>query len=355
MKETAIRKAAFHFGLVEPVSLTALSSGLIHQTYRVWNEQNAQGIVLQQLNSAVFKEPQKIIENYCVVFNHLQQTELLSIPEPLRTTAGEWLWRDAEGLNWRANAYVAESYTECLPITTEKARKAANSFAQLTQALASLESRTLAEVIPGFHNLAMRFDQFKNALESGVTERIALAHQPIEQLLKRNHYADFFSRMCADQNFKKRIMHHDCKLSNILFHQQTGDAICPIDLDTLMPGYYFSDLGDMIRSMAPSADETEKDVDKIFIRSDVYKALLEGYLAGLENVLTPTEKKYIHHSGLLMIYMQALRFLTDYLTGDMYYKTTYDTQNYDRALNQLTLLKRLEEFLLQTYHYTHQS
>ena len=147
-------------------------------------------------------------------------------------------------------------------------------------------------------------------------------------------------------------MHHDCKLSNILFHKKSGEAICPIDLDTLMPGYYFSDLGDMVRSMVPSVDEGEKDVEKLFVRRDVYQALVEGYMEGMENGLTEKEKKYLHHSGLLMIYMQALRFLTDYLKGDVYYKTTYDNQNYYRALNQFTLLVKLEELLLQTYRYT---
>lgn len=355
MKEAPIRKAAFYFGLAEPVYLTALSSGLIHQTYHVWSEQNTRGIVLQQLNHVIFREPQKIIDNYCVVYNHLQRTKQLAIPEPLRTTTGKWLWCDADGMNWRANAYVPESYTETLPITTEKARKAASSFAQLTQALSTLEIKTLAEVIPGFHNLTMRFAQFQDSLKSGMEERLVFARPQIEQLLERKHYVDFFNRISTDYDFKKRIMHHDCKLSNILFHQQTGEAICPIDLDTLMPGYYFSDLGDMVRSMASSVDEAERDMEKISIRSNVYEALVAGYLAGMGDVLSTTEKGYIHHSGLLMIYMQALRFLADYLKGDVYYKTTYATQNYDRALNQLTLLTKLEEFLLQTYHYTPQS
>lgn len=355
MKEAPIRKAAFYFGLAEPVYLTALSSGLIHQTYHVWNQQDTRGIVLQQLNNVVFQEPQKIIDNYCVVYNHLQRTKQLAIPEPLRTTTGEWLWCDADGMSWRANAYVPESYTETLPITAEKARKAARSFAKLTQALSTLEIKTLAEVIPGFHNLTLRFAQFQNSLKDGIKERLELARPQIEQLLERRHYVDFFQRISTEDDFRRRIMHHDCKLSNILFHHQTAEAICPIDMDTLMPGYYFSDLGDMVRSMASSVDEAEKDREKISIRSDVYEALVAGYLAGMGEVLSTTERRYIHHSGLLMTYMQALRFLTDYVMGDVYYKTTYANQNYDRALNQLTLLIKLEEFLLQTYHYTPQS
>ena len=352
MKDLAIWKAAIHFGLREPVSLSSLSSGLIHQTYHVWDEDNAEGFVLQQINQKVFQSPQQIIENYRVVYEHLRKTKTIQIPEPLRSIDGAWLWRDEKGNSWRANAYVINSYTENTPITASKAKRAASSFAQLTQQLMDLDTSALAEIIPGFHNLALRFDQFQKALSHGQEDRLKEAKKIIDDLVQRKHYVDFYKNLSKDASFKKRIMHHDCKLSNILFHKKSGEAICPIDLDTLMPGYYFSDLGDMVRSMVASVDEGEKDVEKLFVRRDVYQALVEGYMEGMENGLTEKEKKYLHHSGLLMIYMQALRFLTDYLKGDVYYKTTYDNQNYDRALNQLTLLVKLEEFLLQTYRYT---
>jgi hypothetical protein len=129
-------------------------------------------------------------------------------------------------------------------------------------------------------------------------------------------------------------------------------VICPVDFDTTMPGYFFSDPGDMIRSMAGSADESSTDFNNIRIRSDIYKAIINGYLAGMNAELTEMEKKYIHSSGLLLIYMQSLRFLTDYLNGDIYYKISYPEQNYDRTLNQLTLLKSLEEYLKENFKFT---
>lgn len=352
MKDLAIRKAALHFGLQEPVNLSSLSSGLIHQTYHVWNQENTEGIVLQQINEKVFQSPRQIIDNYCVVFENLRKAKVLQIPAPLRSLEGQWLWLDENGNSWRANAYVPNSYTEDTPITALKAKRAARSFAQLTQALTDLTPSALAEVIPGFHNLSMRFDQFQKALSQGQEGRLKEAVKMIDDLVQRKHYVDFYKSLNKDDSFKQRIMHHDCKLSNILFHKKTEEAICPIDLDTLMPGYYFSDLGDMVRSMAASVDEAEKNVEKIFIRKEVYQALMEGYLEGIGEVLTEKEKGYLHHSGLLMIYMQALRFLSDYLLGNVYYKTVYATQNYDRALNQLTLLTKLEAFLQEEYHYT---
>jgi hypothetical protein len=351
MINAVIEKAAAQFGIAAPLWFTALSSGLIHQTYHVWKDDDNKGIVLQQLNQAVFKEPQQIINNYNLVYSHLKLSNGLMIPEPMRSTTGSWLWYD-DGRIWRANCYVPNSYTETLPITPEKARKAANSFAHLTRSLQTVDVRMLAAVIPDFHNLAFRFAQFQKAMAEGKQDRVTQAQALIKQLLERKHYVDFYNHLVRTPDFKVRIMHHDCKLSNVLFHLQTGEAICPIDLDTLMPGYYFSDLGDMVRSMAASADETEQDTSTISIRSDVYLALIEGYLSEMEKVMTASEKKCLHHSGLLMIYMQALRFLTDYLLGDVYYKISYESQNYDRALNQVSLLIRLEDFLYREFRYT---
>ena len=144
-------------------------------------------------------------------------------------------------------------------------------------------------------------------------------------------------------------MHHDAKISNILFSEETGQVICPVDLDTCMPGYFFSDLGDMIRSMACSEDESSSNFSEINIRKDFYESIVDGYMEVMQKLLTDSEKKFIHYSGLLMTYMQALRFLSDYLNGDMYYRTTYTEQNFDRAKNQLTLLQRLETFLSENY------
>jgi thiamine kinase-like enzyme len=141
-------------------------------------------------------------------------------------------------------------------------------------------------------------------------------------------------------------MHHDCKIGNILFDRTTHEVICPIDLDTIMPGKYFSDLGDMIRTMACTEGEESRKWETIDIRKDFYESIVNGYLSAMGNVFTAEEKEHIHKSGLMMIFMQALRFITDFLEGDKYYKTSYPEQNLNRALNQLILLEKLEEFLI---------
>ena len=164
---------------------------------------------------------------------------------------------------------------------------------------------------------------------------------------------DFFAHiMDKSEDYPTRVMHHDCKISNILFEEATGQVICPVDLDTTMPGKFYSDIGDMIRTMACNLDENSTSFDEIAIRPDYYEAVLQGYLEGAGNIFTEAEKKNIHYGGLLLIYMQSLRFLTDYLNNDIYYKTSYPEQNLNRSLNQLILLEKLETYLLNTYHFT---
>jgi Ser/Thr protein kinase RdoA (MazF antagonist) len=175
----------------------------------------------------------------------------------------------------------------------------------------------------------------------------------VEELLKRERYKHFYEQIAeSPDSFPLRVMHHDAKIANVLFSKKTGKVICPVDFDTVMPGYFFSDTGDMIRSMACSQDENSNDFDNLHIRADFYKAIIEGYLGIKNQFLTKEEKKNIHYTGLLMIYMQALRYMTDFLNGDIYYRITYPDQNLDRAKNQLNLLQRLEEFLKKEYKFT---
>ncbi|MGC4039158.1 MAG: phosphotransferase, partial [Chitinophagaceae bacterium] len=165
-------------------------------------------------------------------------------------------------------------------------------------------------------------------------------------------YKDFYNRITQSADFPIRVMHHDAKIANVLFDAKTGRVICAIDFDTTMPGYFFSDLGDMIRSMACSSDEHNTDFVNLHIRKDFYKAIVNGYLEVMNNYLTSEEKKYIHSAGLIMIYMQAVRFIADYLNNDTYYQISYAEQNFDRGLNQITLLKDLEHFLSEEYHFS---
>lgn len=342
MNESAIRKAAASFGFNQP-EIELLTSGLIHNTYKVTEGKKA--IVLQHINTSVFTEPQKIINNYNLLYNYLAGKVPVTIPAPVASGTGDFLFTDDSGRCWRATQYVQNSYIETGSMPPEQALKAARCFGEFSRALADLDTRLLDVVIPGFHNLAWRFEQFKNALPKAPAERIARTETIIEGLLNRKWLADFFSAMTANPEFRLRIMHHDCKVSNILFDRKSKTPVCPIDLDTVMPGYFFSDIGDLIRSVAGSVNETATHVSNLQIRKPFYDALITGYLDGLGNTFTETETRFIHHTGLVMIYMQCLRFTTDYLSGDVYYKVAYPEQNFYRSNNQFHLLMRLEEFL----------
>jgi Ser/Thr protein kinase RdoA (MazF antagonist) len=342
MNEHSIRYAAAAFGFNQPEA-ELLTSGLIHNTYKL--SEGNRAIVLQQINTSVFTEPEKIIHNYIQLHDYLKGNPSVNIPAPVPTTHGEFLFTDKGNRVWRATQYIQNSYTETGNMLPEQAYKVARCFGEFSQALAGLNACKTEVVIQGFHNLALRFEQFQKAIPLAPPERIVRAKSIVEGLQTRSWLVDFYKALTENPQFKLRIMHHDCKVSNILFDLKTKNPICPIDLDTVMPGYFFSDIGDLIRSVAGSVDESDPQVTSLQIRQPFYDALIDGYLDGLGDTFTETEARFIHHAGLVMVYMQCLRFTTDYLSGDTYYKVAYPEQNFHRSNNQFHLLMRLEEFL----------
>ncbi|HEY4877277.1 MAG TPA: phosphotransferase, partial [Puia sp.] len=194
-------------------------------------------------------------------------------------------------------------------------------------------------------------EQFENAVDESSIILLSKATHIISELRQRKNLVDFFQSTQNNPAYPNRVMHHDCKITNILFDKKTEQVICPVDMDTVMPGKFFSDLGDMIRTMICTVDENSSDWEVIEIRPTFYKAILEGYLKGIGNIFSAEEIKNIHYSGLILIYMQSMRFVTDFLQSDIYYKINYPEQNLNRALNQLILLEKLKEFLEKEYRF----
>jgi Ser/Thr protein kinase RdoA (MazF antagonist) len=325
-----------------------LTDGLIHKTYKV--TANNKSAILQQVNTNVFKNPEQVVNNYHAVYDHLVNTNSIKIPEALKTKDGTFLWVDAENSCWRAFTYISNTYTESLPAAQEKIFSAAASYGAFTKALSGLDPTSLSETILGFHDLNNRYQQLQHAVTNAPTERLTSSKELLGKIEHRKNLVDFYNKLKNIPEFKLRAMHHDCKLSNILFDRSSGKAVCPIDLDTVMPGYFFSDVGDMIRSMISDQDENAP-AESVSVNKSVYQAIISGYQSGIGNSFTNTENKFIHHSGMLMLYMQAIRFLADYLSNDTYYKIDYPEQNFNRALNQITLLEKLEDFLKAEYAY----
>lgn len=349
---TAIIAAEQFLSSGTPISVELLGNGLIHQTFKAKNEIDGKAIVLQAINTNVFRNPGDIVLNYLKIYEHLQNNKNgIGIPAPIAAGGGHLIWQDEENNSWRATEFISHSYSPLIADTEKAAYTVAKSFACFTHALAAIDIENLKEIIPGFHNLSFRYKQFEDAITASSQNLLLKSTHIIAELRQRKELVDFYERIKSDAGYPTRVMHHDCKISNILFDQKTNRVICPVDLDTVMPGKFFSDVGDMIRSMACTVDENSNEWEAINIRPAFYRAILNGYIEGIGNIFTEEEKMNIHYSGLMLIYMQALRFLTDFLNGDVYYKTDYPEQNLNRALNQLILLERLETFLKKEYFF----
>jgi len=344
MEKAQIEEAASKYGNGQP-SLEKLGHGLIHHTYKVsFSHDNA--IVLQSINQSTFPQPNNIIRNYRLMQDWLRTQNNGQIAELVKTKNGEDSWTDEAGNFWRATRFIQNSYASSIPGSAEEVFLTARSFARFTRSLAGLRVTELSVTIPDFHNLEKRYEQFEVAVKKAAIGRLLKSTHVISEARERFRLVDFYREVAATETeYPTRIMHHDCKISNILFDKATREVICPVDLDTVMPGKFFSDIGDMIRTMACTEEENSTAWENIGVKEDYYRAIVNGYLAGIGDNLTEKEKEHIHQSGLIITYMQCLRFLTDFLNNDIYYQTTYPEQNLNRALNQLILLEKLEEFV----------
>jgi Ser/Thr protein kinase RdoA (MazF antagonist) len=332
--------AAFGIGM-EGTTITIFGTGLINNTWLV--KSNKGNFILQRINHAVFKQPGDIAENIKNIAAYITQSQpgyFFVTPCPTVNNQ-EILHVPAEGY-FRLFPFVKNSHTINVAHTISQAYEAAKQFGLFTKVLVNFPIDALKVTLPHFHNLSLRYMQFENALQNGNAERINQSADAITFIKLNKSIVHTFEDTCNNIDFKKRVTHHDTKISNVLF-DDTGIGLCIIDLDTVMPGYFISDVGDMLRTYLSPVSEEEKDFTKIEIREDYFAAIANGYLGQLKDELTDTEKNHFIYAGKFLIYMQALRFLTDYLNEDVYYGSKYDGHNFVRACNQITLLQKLIE------------
>ena len=333
------------------IKVETVGGGLINHSYKVSGQLKAD-FLLQQINKNVFAHPEQVQENYIRIWEYAEyEFTGLHLPAPKYCGKMATLFVDGKENYWRAFEFIEDARMFSIAEKPAQAKATAKAFAKFTAAFKDFDVSNLKEVIPGFHNLSLRYRQFEEAMKGKLYERMAKALPLIDELKQREKYTHFYEIVTESDEFQQRVMHHDAKIANVLFSNKTGKVICPVDFDTVMPGYFFSDLGDMIRSMVCSEEENSTSFNDIHIRKNFYDDIISGYLDVLGKQLTASEIKYIHYSGLLIIYMQALRFLTDYLNGDVYYRINNPEQNFDRARNQLILLQKLEEFLHKHYNF----
>lgn len=330
------------FGFIgDSLAIKPFGNGLINSTWKVTVHNKA--YILQKINDRVFNKPEDIAYNINAIASFLEAKQsTYSLVVPVTTPNGRQLIFIESAGYFRAFPFVEGSHAKDVVETRDQAFQAAGQFARFTAKLAAFDVSNLKITIPSFHNLSLRYQQFTAALETGNMERINNTSALIEEIKNYAHIETEYRELIADENVQLRVTHHDTKISNVLFDEK-DKGLCVIDLDTVMPGYFFSDVGDMMRTYLCPVSEEEKDFSRIEIRDEFYKSIVDGYYSEMKDELSETEKKCFFFAGKFIIYMQALRFLTDYLNNDIYYGAKYPEHNKVRAGNQVMLLKRLIE------------
>ncbi len=327
--------------------------GHINETYLV----EASGLrgpehyIFQRINHYVFRNPERLMANFEKITRHLR-SKLEKIPgrNPDRETlnlvdclSGKCFYLSPEGNFWRAYRFVGDVYILNIAENPEQAYEAGRAFGSFQTLLADLPASSLSETIPYFHHTPRRFQKFKEALKKDAHGRAVDAKDAIAFALEREGIISRVTDALENGGLPLRITHNDTKINNVLFDNKTNKAVCVIDLDTTMPGSVLYDFGDMVRTTTSFAAEDERDLGKVKLEMDMFRALAEGYIEEASDFLTPEEFDLLVFSGRLITFTIGLRFLTDYLEGDVYFRTHRLGQNLDRARAQFALVKSIED------------
>jgi Ser/Thr protein kinase RdoA (MazF antagonist) len=336
------REIFLAYNLVEDeLDIKPIGNGLINTTWLVSNGKS--DFILQKINTDVFKHPESIAKNIRLLANYLHKNDpgyLFAVP--LKTIDSKEMVHTDNNEYFRLTPYIKDSCTINTVAKPRQAYQAARQFGKFTRLLSQFPVEKLQITLPDFHNLILRYSQFEEALKKGNFIRIGDSHELINYIKANKNIVTTYQNILHNSSFKLRVTHHDTKISNVLF-DKNDDGLCVIDLDTIMPGYFISDVGDMLRTYLSPVSEEEKDFSKIEIREDYFEAIRNGYMSEMKDELSDEEKKHFIYAGKFMIYMQAIRFLTDHLNNDVYYGAKYDGHNFVRAGNQIVLLQRLIE------------
>jgi Ser/Thr protein kinase RdoA (MazF antagonist) len=326
-----------YFSDADDYRIALFGNGLIHKTYTV-SSSSFPSYILQEVNTAVFKTPLDIASNLDALSRFLQENNKeIFFPTPISTRHGNPYAIESNAY-YRLTPFVEGTHSLDACSSAEQAYEAAFQFGKFTAAFKGMDVSILKPTIPRFHDLAFRWQQFTESMQHGNKDRIQQASKVIEQIQNDFTIVSRFQSIISSSHFLQRVTHHDTKISNVLLNDM-GKGVCVIDLDTVMSGLLISDLGDMFRTYLSPGNEEETDLSQIFVRPDFYKAIIAGYLENMKDLLNKEELDAINYAGQFMIYMQALRFLTDFLNDDTYYGIKYPLNNYNRTINQLALLE----------------
>lgn len=333
----------------EVVSYEELASGHINDTYLI-ETSNKKSFVLQRINHGVFKDVPGLINNKVAISKHIQR-KLPHLPNSesnrevltfVTTKKGAPFYFGKSGGYWNMMVYIADSVTYETVKNEEIAFEGGKLIGEFLNLTSDFDASQLIEVIPKFHDMSFRFSQFEDSLMKASKERIDLAMPFIDLVWGLKGEMHILQRLKESGEIKLRVTHNDTKISNVLF-DTNNKGLCVIDTDTVMPGIVHYDFGDAIRTICNTAAEDEKNLSLVNFNIAYYRAYVKGFLKEMSSSLSPIEIKYLPLGAKTMIFIMAIRFLTDFLNGDIYYKTDYPEHNLDRAKNQFKLIESLME------------
>lgn len=340
-----------HFQLeATPIDISPISNGLINDTYKVTTDgTGTPDYVLQRINTNIFTDVELLQHNIETVTGHIRR-KLEARGEKdidrkvlrfIKTDDGKTFHRADDGSHWRVSLFIpnAVSHEE---VNARHANECGQAFGDYESMLADLDE-PLGETIPRFHDMELRLQQLDEAIANDKAKRHHLVEGMVGELLADASDMCRAERLCREGKLPRRACHCDTKVNNMMFDKETGEFLLVIDLDTTMPSFVFSDYGDFLRSAANATAEDDANLDNVRLKWDIIEAFTKGYVSSAGKFLTDTERGNLPFAAALFPYMQSVRFLTDYLNGDVYWKVRYAEHNLDRARNQQRLYQLMKQ------------
>ena len=318
--------------------LIPFGNGHIQSTYKL--DFDSISFILQKINSYVFTKPEILIQNHLKVLQYLPEQTEFKIPKILKTLNNEFFYKDENDGFWRLMEFVPNTQSLENTENPNQALEAGKAYGWFAKILQKANVNDFEEAIPEFHSLSLRLKQFEDALQNDVASRKVSVKEEIDFFLQRRKELLKLQQLFIEGKIPKRIVHNDTKINNVLF--RGTKAVAVIDLDTVGPGSILFDYGDALRTIANTADEDEEDLKNVKFSIENFNGFTKGYLSQTASFLTRSEKQNLHLAPVLMTYIIGLRFLTDFLNGDVYFKTHKKNHNLIRARVQQALIEDIE-------------
>ncbi len=334
----------------EIAGIAPVKRGHINDTYIISCNDNRCAVryVLQRINHTVFKDPPSMMENITRITGHIRRKMQAVDPvlasrqlTVIDTDDGKSFHEDFDGNFWRIYNFIENSVTYDKLESTVLAREAARMFGWFQRMLTDLPGPLLHDTIPDFHNTPKRFDVFQVVLKADSLNRAKDVKPEIDFLFENSDICNVLSDLADRGEMPVRIVHNDTKINNVMLDAKTNKGVCVVDLDTVMPGLSVYDFGDMIRTAANTADEDERNLSKVAVNISIFEALVRGFATEAGEFLTAVERKYLVVAAKVITFEQFIRFLSDYLAGDVYYRVHRREHNLDRARTQIKLVESI--------------